>query len=209
MSFFFYKAAILAFLIFIAFDSFSQKKITKSTEVWPAYVVQLPLRSKFSIAFDYSNRYTNFFDEPTQWIARVGLNYQANKFFTYSAGYAYSEYFLSKSVRVENRPWQQLQVLNSFTAMASGSCGASMTSTCSSSPSSHTLFSTSNVWPSRLNVPLVTRCSTRAVTAPPRDCGPRRPAGDRTKRLLIRTGRRRRPVGTRVRACDPLSSWSV
>src|SRR5918998_563031 len=46
--------------------------------------------------------------------------------------------------------------------MASASCAASITSTSRSSPTSHTLLSTSHVPPSRLNVPEV---ATRSITA--------------------------------------------
>ena len=59
--------------------------------------------------------------------------------------------------------------------MASASCAASMTSTCSSSPMSQTLLSTSKSWPSSEKIPLVTSLSIRPLplTAGPPSAGPR------------------------------------
>jgi hypothetical protein len=48
--------------------------------------------------------------------------------------------------------------------IGAGSCGASMTITSSSSPTSQTLLSTSKSCPSRLNTPDTTTLSMRAVT---------------------------------------------
>src|SRR5689334_9278340 len=52
--------------------------------------------------------------------------------------------------------------------IGAASCGASMTSTSSSSPTSHTLLSTSKSCPSRLKTPLTTTRSIRAPIRSPR-----------------------------------------
>ncbi len=66
-------------------------------------------------------------------------------------------------------------------AMASASWAASMTIASWSSPTIHTLLSTSQVPPSRLNWPEVTRCSTRVVIrAPPPSAARHRGASART-----------------------------
>src|SRR5688500_11256049 len=52
--------------------------------------------------------------------------------------------------------------------IGAASCGASMTRTSSSSPTSQTLLSTSKSCPSRLKTPLTTAWSMRALTRPPR-----------------------------------------
>src|SRR5688500_11036280 len=69
-------------------------------------------------------------------------------------------------------PWVSTIALTRRPPMAAtigaASCGASMTRTSSSSPTSQTLLSTSKSCPSRLKTPLTTAWSMRALTRPPR-----------------------------------------
>ncbi|WP_207426040.1 DUF2490 domain-containing protein [Pedobacter sp. SYSU D00535] len=91
----------------------SAQTVQRGTEFWPQYYVNFALDSNWSVASDYSHRYAEF-NQRNQWIGRVGLQYQISPTFSASVGYAYSEYFSGSSVRRENRPWQQLQLVNKF-----------------------------------------------------------------------------------------------
>jgi len=105
--YFFKRLAIVQVLVLFAFAGMAQKVVDRSVEFWPQYYVFVPVDTAWSVSGDYSDRYNDFNDK-VQWIGRVGLNYQLNKRFSFSAGYAYSEYFTSVGVRREHRPWQQI-----------------------------------------------------------------------------------------------------
>jgi len=112
---FFFRSIVFGALLCLgSLTVFAQKKVERDVEFWPQYYIAISVDStKWSVAADYSDRYSDF-DKRVQWIGRVGLNYELNKLFTISAGYAYSEYFSGSSVRRENRPWQQVQVVHPF-----------------------------------------------------------------------------------------------
>ncbi|MBC8051845.1 MAG: DUF2490 domain-containing protein [Sphingobacteriaceae bacterium] len=105
---------VLSGLFAYSFSSLAQSKSINDSEVWPQFYFQAPINSKWSVAADYSHRYSGLFESKTQWIGRVGLSYIIKKNLSLSAGYAYSEYFPASGIRRENRPWQQVQVDNSF-----------------------------------------------------------------------------------------------
>ena len=97
----------------LSINAFPQKVVDHSVEFWPQYYVHVPVDSTWSVSADYSDRY-NDFSNKIQWIGRVGANYQLNKRFLFSAGYAYSEYFTASGVRREHRPWQQLAAVQRY-----------------------------------------------------------------------------------------------
>lgn len=108
-----------SFFFLVLFTTFSlstkaQSKSSNDSEIWPQYYLQTPIKGKWSITADYSHRYNGFFDDKTQWIGRAGIIYNITSKVSMAAGFAYSEYFPASGIRRENRPWQQIQVDNSF-----------------------------------------------------------------------------------------------
>ena len=107
---------VLVWQICVPSLSFSQDQTATSSdlEMWPQYYLQFPVKGKWSLAADYSHRYSDLFEKKTQWIGRAGLNHSLSESLTLSAGYAYSEFFTSSGIRRENRPWQQVQFNSSW-----------------------------------------------------------------------------------------------
>jgi hypothetical protein len=103
-------------LVFISFKGFSQnKEVSSQSQFWTQYSFLGRVSTKWSLYFDFVDRFNDFFKSENTIFIRPGIAYDLSENASLYLGYCYAISYPTSNVPVnlgEHRPWQQLLLNN-------------------------------------------------------------------------------------------------
>ncbi len=106
-----YKICLLLLVTIFSLTANAQKIIKRSNQQWLQYYAQLKLSNKWTLLADGGYRVANNFQDKSQYIARVGLNYNLNPSMQVGGGFAHLGFYTSGKIsKVEFRPYEELSI---------------------------------------------------------------------------------------------------
>lgn len=92
-----------------------QKNVVNGNQQWFQYYNQTKINDKWTLLFDGGYRWTDGFQESSQYIVRAAIGYNINSDIQISSGLAHLGFYSSDKINiVEFRPFQEMVVKNKF-----------------------------------------------------------------------------------------------